>query len=108
MGTLWEEIYSNSIQAKILRPLCLYNTTDYENFVRNEILDDNDNNNKPLYQLLSSNIIRQSISRYTQQAINYYFTSGFISSSDWADAQYDCNNLPTNLQFMYEKDNISQ
>jgi len=104
--SLWEEIYSNSIQAKALRPLCLYNTTNYEIFVRNEIVVDGDDNTLLLYQLLSSNTIRQSIARYTSRAIYYYFSSGLVSSQDWADAEYDCTKLPTNLQFMYgyEKD----
>jgi len=89
------------IQTEVLQPLCLTNSTNYNDFIQTEIMTSNTNKNADeelYYTILTSNTIRQIVARYTSEAMEYYFS---LSSDDWAEAQYECNNLPSNLTFVW-------
>jgi uncharacterized coiled-coil DUF342 family protein len=85
------------IDDRILSDLCLDNA-DFEaflgNFVNAAQLSD-----ASFYQL------QQAVGEYTDLAIQYYFTPGFASNSitlsEWAEANYDCKNLPPTASFQF-------
>ena len=61
----------------------------------------NQNNAEDIYDnpVYTTNHIVSGINTYTTLAFNYYFGDNGLTEEDWINAQYDCENLPTNKKF---------
>ncbi|KAI2506554.1 hypothetical protein MHU86_7869 [Fragilaria crotonensis] len=85
------------IDERILSDLCL-DKTDFEAFLGNYV-NSADLSNASFDQL------QQAVGEYTGLAIQYYFTPGFapnsLTSTEWAEASYDCKNLSPSVSFRF-------
>jgi uncharacterized coiled-coil DUF342 family protein len=92
------------IEERVLSDLCL-NTTDFEGFLEEGMNVTNKSD-------ASFNKLQQAAGQYTDLAVNYYFSpsaeTNSTTSVQWAEAKYNCNNLPPDSVFHYSEITVIQ
>jgi myosin heavy subunit len=92
------------IEERVLSDLCL-NTVDFEGFLEEfmKLTKTSD---------ASFNQLQQAAGQYTGLAVNYYFSPSAVTNSttsvQWAEANYNCNNLPPESLFHYSTNPVIQ
>jgi chromosome segregation ATPase len=85
------------IDDRVLSNLCL-SPTDFDQYVEDRYPD-----NKSIG--ITTNQLRTAVERYTMAALNYYFpndddVNSGLTDEDWAQAGYNCEQLPEPKQFV--------
>lgn len=92
------------IDDRILSDLCL-DKADFEAFLGAYI-------NSTQLSNASFNQMQQAVGRYTDLAVQYYFTPDFATNSatpsEWEEASYDCKNLPSDVSFQFSDVTVFQ
>lgn len=87
------------IEERLLSELCL-NTVDFEGFLE-ELMNLTNKGDTSFNQL------QQGAGQYADLAVNYYFSPSAETNSttpvQWAEANYNCHNLPPELVFHYSR-----
>jgi cell division protein FtsB len=97
-ATDYSSVIAN-VNSGALEPLCL-NRSNFEDFVKVNFLKSLPGLPRPYNA--STNKLRSAVTQYTTRALNYYFPENGevgISPQEWAQANYSCTKLASNLAF---------
>jgi cell division protein FtsB len=100
-ATSYSSVIAN-VNSGALVPLCL-NRSNFEDFMKVNFLNAQPGLPRPYN--VSTNKLRSAVTQYTTRALNFYFPDNGeagISPQDWAEANYTCSRLQSNLMFVVE------